>query len=92
VARPFDHDDLGIDLEWAKSLPECQACRKRTDGAKRCPDGTNLCGTHFDEWIARRWRADEKGVRSDRNLTAADFARELREGKFRPCWEAKIEE
>ena len=81
----FDHNELGIDLEYARRLPECQGCRKKSDGSKRCPDGTILCGAHFDAWTARRKLGEHA-------LTAAEFAKELREGKFRPCWEARIEE
>ena len=83
----FDHDDLGIDLEWAKRLPECQGCRKKTDGAKRCPDGTILCGTHFDEWVLTRWACRRDG-RTCESLSAAEFAKSLREGRYRPCWTA----
>lgn len=84
---PFDHESLGIDLEYIARLPECHACRKKSDGAKTCPDGTVLCGTHFDEWLAERYSAA-----GPMTITAADYARRQREGKYRPCWEAKLEE
>jgi len=82
----FDHDELGIDLKRAANLPECQACRKKSDGFKRCPDGTILCGRHFDAWLVSRYSPVGSTV------TAADFAKSLREGPFKPCWDAKIEE
>lgn len=85
--KSFDHDDLGIDLDSAAKLPECHACRKKSDGAKVVEELGNkivLCGAHFDEWLARHKRRDF--------ILASDFARELREGRYRPCWEAKIEE
>jgi hypothetical protein len=85
----FDHDELGIDLDRVATLPECAACRKKSDGAKTvtAPDGkkTTLCGTHYDEWLTRRYT--ERVAPS-----AEDFARELRIGKFKPCWDAKIDD
>lgn len=78
-AMSFDHESLGIDLDRAKSFPVCSACRKQSDSARTAPDGTVLCGTHYDEWLALYQYA---------MLTpAAAFAQKLREGKYRPCWE-----
>lgn len=82
MSKNLDHDDLGIDLEHAKTLPICDACRKQSDGSVKCSDGTILCGAHYDEWMCR-------GIGGG---TAADFAKELREGRYKPCWEAKIDE
>lgn len=81
---PWDHNDLGIDLQRAKSLPICDACRKQSDGCQRCPDGTILCGTHYDEWLQKNWATYRLG----KALTASDYASELRNGKFKRCWEA----
>ena len=84
----FEHDDLGIDLDFSRRLPECFCCRKKTDGFRRLNwegEITVLCGTHFDEWLRRRYQGDH-------DLTPEKFAKELREGKYRPCWEAKIDE
>ena len=78
----FDHETLGIDLERAKGLPTCAGCRRQSDGARAAPDGTILCGTHFDEWLA----LSQIGLLPP----AAEYAKSLREGKYRPCWEAKL--
>ena len=78
----FDHETLGIDLESAKTFPVCMACRRQSDAAQTAPDGTVLCGTHYDEWLHRYNYAFL--------MPAAAFAKELREGRFRPCWEAKL--
>lgn len=83
----FDHDDLGIDLDRIRALPECAACRKKSDGHKKAPDGTILCGRHFDEWAMSRYVDGSKP-----KITAADFAANLRSTTYRACWEAKIEE
>jgi hypothetical protein len=56
----------------------CQGCRKDSDAAKKCEDGTVLCGTHYDDYLRER-RA--------KKVTGADFARGLREGPYRKCWE-----
>jgi hypothetical protein len=72
-----DPDTLGIDL--AKNLPTCMACRKQADGCKKI-GYVVLCGTHYDEFLRQN------------KLTAVDFAKSLREGKFKPCWDASLEE
>lgn len=69
-------DDIGIDLD--RDLPTCAACRKKSDGCRRMGDGTYLCGTHTDEFL----------LHSKLRESAADFAKRLREGPYRACWEA----
>jgi hypothetical protein len=87
----FDHDDLGIDLDRVAVLPECMACRKKSDGCaviiefhEGAETKTILCGKHYDEWTNRRRLGD--------TITARAFAASLREGRFRPCWEAKMDD
>ena len=69
-------EDIGIDLDL--DLPTCAACRKKSDGAKRCQDGTILCGTHYDDFLRASRLTD----------SAAEYAKKMREGPFRACWEA----
>ena len=83
MGKSFDHEELGIDLDRVAAIPECHACRKKSDGHIVTRDGTVLCGKHFDEWAHRRAFGD--------SITPAEFARELREGRYKPCWEAKLE-
>lgn len=83
----FDHDELGIDLERAKALPECSACRKKSDGAQTI-GGVVLCGTDFDAWS--RVNAERSARRWPR-VSAEAWAAEQRSGKYRACWEAKVE-
>lgn len=83
---PYDPDDLGLDLLHAQGLPECMACRKKSDGAVTVTENgvvTILCGTHHDEW--------RRETRSGTPITAAGFAADLRFGHYRACWEATIE-
>lgn len=74
-------EETGLDFDRAASLPECHACRKKSDGAKII-EGTVLCGAHYDEWMIRRYK------RGSAKISAAEFARELRTGRFWRCWEA----
>ena len=74
-------EDIGLDLDL--DLPTCAACRKKSDGAKRMADGTILCGTHADEYLATLFPKSEI-----RRESPADFAKRLREGPFRTCWGA----
>lgn len=80
--------DVGLDLERAKALPECHACRKKSDGAKRAADGTVLCGTHFDGFLATLFPNSEW---FGKGLSPAQYAQKLRETVYRACWEAKVE-
>jgi hypothetical protein len=78
-------DDLGVDLEHAKALPECAACRKKSDGAKRAADGTVLCGTHLDEYLATLFPAS-----LIRGESPAVFAARLRRERYAACWAASF--
>lgn len=84
---PYNPDDLGLDLLHAAALPECGACRKKSDGGKSVREGlkfTVLCGTHLDEWMRMK--------KDDPHLSAADFAQTLRLTRYKSCWDAKLEE
>lgn len=89
-------DDLGVDLEHAKALSECAACRKKSDGAIETDDYTSggkitmiLCGTHYDEWCrspeARSFHAGAFGLSGA--MTA--FVHRLRTTTYAACWAAK---
>lgn len=82
----MDSIDLGLDLVTAHAT--CAACRKQSDGAKTCGDGTVLCGTHFDEFLATLF---PNHVDHARKETPAAFAKRLREGPFASCWAAELE-
>lgn len=84
----YDPDDLGLDMERAKALPECAACRKKSDGFKIVA-GIAVCGAHYDEWMATN--AAREAKRWPR-VSIAEFALGLREGHFKACWEATIDE
>lgn len=83
----MNHLDVGLDLERAKALPECAACRKKSDGAKRAADGTVLCGTHFDEFLATLFPKSEW---FGKGLSPAAFAQRLRETRYAACWTATV--
>lgn len=80
----YNPDDLGLDLERAKALPECMACRKKSDGA-RMIGGVVFCGTHADEF----WKQanDVGGFK-----IPMDFAVNLRATKYRNCWTATLDD
>jgi hypothetical protein len=82
----FNTEDLGLDM--LKLLPVCHSCRKKSDGAKNCA-GTILCGTCYDSWRLEVVKMKSRGFTA--GITAEAFAKEQREGKFRPCWEAQLE-
>lgn len=82
MGKNLDHDDLGIDLERVAALPTCEACRKKSDGSKKCTDGTVLCGTDYDTFLKT----------SPVNESAASWAKRMRETKYKACWEAKLDE
>lgn len=84
---PLSDEDLGLDLH--KDLQTCQACRKKSDGARTCVDGTVLCGTHYDAWRLEVVKMKHLGFTP--TITAVEFAKEQREGKYKPCWEAQLE-
>lgn len=76
---PFD--DIG--LEDVSRYSTCQACRKKSDAAKRAGDGTIFCGTHFDEYLSTLF---PKSPYFGRKLTPAGFAAELRATRYAACW------
>lgn len=87
MTHPYSAEDLGIDTHAV--LKTCMACRKQSDNAKTCGDGTVLCGTHFDEWLRMSLKQRAVGHIPD---TAARYADALRVGPFKPCWEAQLTE
>lgn len=68
-------------------LPTCQVCRKQSDGSKALY-GWMLCGTHHDEGL--RVARDPHGFGSANERVEA-WVHGLREGRFKPCWDAVIE-
>jgi hypothetical protein len=89
--------DLGLDLDRARNLPECAACRKKSDGAKQT-GGLWLCGTHTDEWmVSPEWREpyqqggpdlfDPKEYRRRLDL----FVARLRRERYAACWDVSTD-
>lgn len=77
--------------------PPCCVCRKESDAARqpwvgaRAPSGAllYLCGTHFDEWLqAERTLLHRLAEGTTIHTRFAAWAKGLREGKYRSCWEA----
>lgn len=64
----------------------CMACRKRSDGAVQVTGPARafiyLCGTHYDECLAAWKLAGDV----DFFVFAVAFTKDLREGKYAPCW------
>lgn len=85
--KTFSNEDLGLDTATKST---CLACRKSSDGAKQTLDRTTvLCGAHYDEYLRQTARMIRDNFKP---LSGAEFARELREGPFKPCWEAQLPE
>lgn len=87
------NEDLGVDLEHAKALPACAACRKKSDGAQRVYIGDKqsegaLCGTHYDEWLrsSERHAAVWGGRKDSLAKGFAGFVERLRRERYAACW------
>jgi hypothetical protein len=86
------NEDLGVDLEHAKALPACAACRKKSDGAVRVqpalgPEGF-LCGTHYDEWMHSPEAIESPPDYANSSLLSrfATFIERLRRERYAACW------
>jgi hypothetical protein len=89
--------DLGLDLDRARNLPECAACRKKSDGAVTFHflygDLVSLCGTHYDEWL----RSEPRSIIGRERLSPAEligqfarlrvFVARLRRERYAACWD-----